>query len=84
MVTLTLLDPGKYTIRIIADGNKNGIWDPGDFWKKLQPEMIFPHQTTVDLKPGWENDIDFVFDPAVLIAPQQQSALKKKEAFERR
>ncbi|MNU26068.1 hypothetical protein D3C71_144300 [compost metagenome] len=84
MVTLTLLDPGKYTIRIIADSNKNGIWDPGDFWKKLQPEMIFPHQTTVDLKPGWENDIDFVFDPAVLIAPQQQSALKKKEAFERR
>jgi hypothetical protein len=83
VVTLTLLDPGKYTIKIIADGNRNGMWDPGNFWKRLQPEMIFPHQTTVDLKPGWENDIDFVFDPAVLIAPQQQSALKKKAAFER-
>lgn len=77
VVSLTLLDPGKYTIRIIADANKNGIWDPGDFWKNQQPEMIFPHQTTVDLKPGWENDIDFIFNPATLIAPQQSSSQKK-------
>lgn len=79
VVSLTLLDPGKYTIKIIADGNKNGIWDPGDFWKKLQPEMIFPHQTTVDLKPGWENDIDFMYNP-VLSTPRQ-SELKKKPVF---
>ncbi len=32
--------PGEYDLRILFDKNKNGIWDPGNFKKKLQPEIV--------------------------------------------
>jgi len=84
VITLSLLDPGKYTVKIIADRNKNGAWDPGDFWKGIQPEMVYPNHTTIDLKPGWENDVDFIFDPAALVVPEQQASQKKKAVFDNR
>ena len=32
--------PGEYELRILYDKNKNGVWDPGEFFgKHLQPEI---------------------------------------------
>lgn len=33
--------PNTYYARIIADNNKNGVWDTGDFEDKRQPEPVF-------------------------------------------
>ena len=82
VASFTLLEPGKYTLKIIEDRNRNGQWDPGSIWKKVQPEMIYPHQTIIDLKPGWENDIDFIYNPTMIVP--QRSDLRKKEIFNSR
>ena len=47
------LPPGKYTIKVIEDLNKNGRWDSGDYYKKLQPERISTAELE-ELKANWE------------------------------
>jgi len=59
VVSLTRLQPAKYTLRIFVDANGNGAWDPGDLFKKIQPEVVIPYENTINLKSGWENVIDF-------------------------
>lgn len=60
IVTLSLLQPGQYGMRIIVDANKNGKWDEGAFFKKIQPEQVIPYDNEMILKAGWESDIDFL------------------------
>ncbi len=60
-----LFPPGEYELRILYDDNKNGVWDPGNFFNNhKQPEKVQPikmpkskHRLTV--KANWDNDIDF-------------------------
>lgn len=60
VVTLPLLSPGDYSMRIIADGNRNGKWDPGKLLLRLQPEKVFPYNKPMPVKAGWDNEIDFL------------------------
>jgi hypothetical protein len=54
----SVFPPGEYEFRILYDTNNNGVWDPGNYEKKLQPE----HATTLDkklvIKADWENERD--------------------------
>jgi len=51
--------PGDYELRILYDENKNGIWDPGEFFgKHKQPELVKPVDRKVTVKPNWENEFD--------------------------
>lgn len=59
-VSLRRLLPNKYNLSIIVDENENGIWDTGNLFEKLQPELVIPHNNVIELKAGWENVIDFV------------------------
>ena len=36
-----LFNPGDYELRILEDDNKNGIWDPGNYHLKKQPEKVY-------------------------------------------
>jgi hypothetical protein len=55
--------PGEYELRILYDDNQNGIWDPGNYEKRLQPEKAFPikipNKKKLNIKANWDNDIDF-------------------------
>lgn len=53
------LSPGTYQLKIIKDDNKNGQWDRGDLFKKIQPEFVIPYPHSILLKSGWQNEIDF-------------------------
>ncbi|MDF2190700.1 Ig-like domain-containing domain [Paraflavitalea sp. CAU 1676] len=54
-----LFIPGEYDLRILFDTNKNGIWDPGDFFgKHLQPERVMPISRKLTIKANWDNEID--------------------------
>lgn len=56
------LVPGNYKVRIIRDANRNGLWDTGDYLKNRQPERIYLHPQTVDLKPNWEMELEIEMD----------------------
>lgn len=53
-----LFKPGDYDLRILYDANKNGIWDPGNFNFKKQPEVVQPIQRKLSIKANWENEVD--------------------------
>ncbi len=52
--------PGEYELRILFDTNKNGIWDPGQFFgKHKQPELVKPvPRKSVIVKENYENDFE--------------------------
>ena len=64
LISLTRLKPAKYTFRIIVDKNRNGKWDTGDLFGKIQPEEVIPYTEAMTLRPGFENIVDFEQKPA--------------------
>ena len=56
---LALFNPGEYELRILFDDNKNGSWDPGQFFgTKRQPEKVILIGRKVTIKPIWTNEYD--------------------------
>jgi hypothetical protein len=57
-----LFQPGEYEMRILFDDNKNGVWDPGDFFKHRQPERVqlirTPSRKPLNVKADWDNEVD--------------------------
>ena len=55
----SLFFPGEYELRILYDDNKNGIWDPGQFFiKHKQPELVKPIDRKIIVKPAWQNEFE--------------------------
>ncbi len=64
--TQALFPPGDYNLRILNDDNKNGVWDPGQFFgKRKQPELVKPIQRTINVKANMDTpfDIDVTAPP---------------------
>lgn len=56
--SMSLLDPGTYSLRVIEDQNANGIWDPSNYQMRKSAERIFYYEgedQTRDLvvRGGW-------------------------------
>ena len=49
-----LLDPGKYSVRLIEDANKNKQWDTGSYLDKIQPEKVIYYWKEIDLRANWD------------------------------
>ena len=55
----SLFLPGEYQLRILNDGNRNGKWDPGDFFgRHKQPEIVTPIDRRITVKPAIENEFE--------------------------
>ena len=52
------LDPGKYKLKATLDLDANGVWSPGNFGKKLQPEKIIFYDNTLEVRANWDIDLD--------------------------
>jgi len=50
-----LFRPGDYQIRILYDRNGNGVWDTGDYWKKIQPEIVVSRNQKWGARANMEN-----------------------------
>jgi hypothetical protein len=51
--------PGDYELRILYDENKNGKWDPGEFFgKHKQPERVIPLPRRITVKAGVDNEYE--------------------------
>lgn len=48
------IKPGKYSIRVIYDSNKNGKWDAGNFKRKEQPEKVKIFKELIVVKENWD------------------------------
>ena len=53
-----LFSPGEYELRILYDANNNGIWDPGSYEKKLQPEKAITLDKKLTIRADWDNERD--------------------------
>jgi hypothetical protein len=54
-----LFPPGDYELRILYDDNRNGVWDPGEFFgSHRQPEIIRTILPKFTVKANWDNDKD--------------------------
>lgn len=54
---IKLFPPGEYQVSILKDNNKNGKWDSGNYWKKLQPEIVISRKQTLTIRPNWDNEL---------------------------
>lgn len=58
-LTVQNLLPGEFQITIYIDDNNNGKWDPGNFYKRIEPEKIIlfrniDGKTKIPLRANWE------------------------------
>ena len=59
---VTTIAPGKYRLRIVEDGNRNGVWDTGHYDLHRQPEK----QTVEDieqLRANWDVEFTTTWKP---------------------
>lgn len=54
IIKFDLLLPKKYMVRITFDENNNGIWDTGNFLKKIQPEMVQYFTEPIEVRANWD------------------------------
>lgn len=58
-VNIRLFVPGEYDLRILYDENRNGQWDPGEFYgRHKQPERVMPLSRKLNVKPNWDTEVD--------------------------
>lgn len=82
------LNPGKYYMRIILDENDNGVWDTGDYSRKIQPEEVYYYNGSFDLKAYFEVEHDWTINKENMKdqkpmeirknKPQEKSEARKK------
>ena len=54
-----IFNPGDYDLSILYDKNKNGRWDPGQFFgTKRQPELVRPLNKKINIKANWDNEFE--------------------------
>ena len=50
--------PGEYEIRILVDDNKDGLYTPGNYSKKIQPEKAITLPQKLTIRADWDNERD--------------------------
>lgn len=60
IVEFLLIEPQKYSVRVIYDSNNNKKWDTGSYIENRQPEEVFHFTTEIDVRANWDvnQDID--------------------------
>lgn len=61
-VGFTELTPGKYKLQVIVDSDRNGRWSSGNFHRRFLPETIILYKDELDLKAGWDIDLDEIWE----------------------
>jgi hypothetical protein len=75
--SMSLLDPGTYSLRVIEDQNGNGIWDPSNYQMRRSAERIFYYEgeeqtRELVVRGGWTLE-------DLIIEATKPTGLKKSE-----
>ena len=73
----------KYYIRLLNDRNNNGIWDTGDYDKKIQPEEVFYFPKVWEMKANFEFEENWDVN-AVPVEKQKLDEIKKQKPEEQK
>lgn len=57
LYSVPLIPPGDYEVSILFDQNGNGRWDTGNYWKKIQPEIVVLRKQLFNIRANWENEL---------------------------
>lgn len=63
-VMFDYLMPAKYKLRALLDSDSNGKWSTGNYHRHTLPETILDYKDPLDLKAGWDIDLEEVWDLA--------------------
>ena len=61
-VMFEYLMPAKYKLRALLDADGNGKWSTGNYHHRLLPETILEYKDALELKAGWDIDLEDVWD----------------------
>jgi Bacterial Ig-like domain len=59
-INFDLIEPSKYTLRLIYDTDKNKEWNTGNYLQKQQPEQVIYFDKPLDIRANW--DVEQVWD----------------------
>lgn len=62
-ITFDLIEPQKYTLRLIYDDNKDKMWTPGNFLEQRQSEEVIYFPKEIDVRANW--DVEQPFDVGI-------------------
>ena len=70
----TQFKPGTYKLGLLFDTNRNGVWDPGNYFAKpkRQPELVTPLNYSVTVKENWDNELVIEPGKAQSNTPERQ------------
>lgn len=54
--------PDKYKLQAIIDVDRNGRLSPGNFHRRFLPEPIIPYKDAIEVKAGWDVDLDEIWE----------------------
>lgn len=72
------LEPGEYGARLVVDSNSNGVWDTGNFAKRIAPEMVYYYSKIIKLKAQWELEQDWIVKEIPLFNQKPSEMIKQK------
>jgi hypothetical protein len=55
--------PGDYEIRLIEDTDGDGVWDPANFERGMQPERVWVYSGKVSVRANWDLDLRWPVEP---------------------
>jgi hypothetical protein len=53
-VIFDYLEPKTYILKVIEDGNDNGVWDTGNYKDKIQPEQVYYFHKELKVRSNWD------------------------------
>ena len=59
-IYLKYLTPNIYSLKLILDTNNDGRWTTGNYLKAILPEKVLFYESQIEVKAGWENEIEWV------------------------
>lgn len=59
--TIPKVKPGNYKIRVLIDGNLDGIWSAGNLLKNIEPEEIYLYQEGTSVRENWVLELSISF-----------------------
>ncbi len=62
-IDFNLVEPAKFTLRLIYDDDKDGLWTPGSYIEKRLSEEVIYFPKEIDVRANW--DVEQPFDVGI-------------------